>query len=58
MQEKKQLQGLSLPKLEERAKMPWEHTILYTVETPGGELMTMGSQELERYAAGAGKTGR
>lgn len=58
MQEKKQLQGLSLPKLVERAKMPWEHTILYTVETPGGELMTMGSQELERYAAGAGKTGR
>lgn len=58
MQKQKQLQGLSLPKLVERAKMPWERTILYTVETPGGELMTMGPQELERYAAGAGKTGR
>ena len=58
MQEKRQLQGLSLLKLEERAKMPWEHKVLYTAETADGDLMTMGPQELARYAAGAGKTGR
>ncbi len=60
MDREKDLEGLSLPKLDEtppRARMPWEHKVLYTVETPEGELMSMGPEELERYAAEAQKTG-
>ncbi len=62
MEKRNGLQELSLPSPDEaattpqRAQMPWERRTIYTVETPDGELMGMGPEELERYAAGAKKT--
>ena len=34
-----------------RVKMPWEREVTYTVETPEGDLMSMGPEELKRYTA-------
>ena len=60
MPKENELQGLSLPSPEPEkkpaGKMPWQHRVMYTVETPEGDMMTLGPKELERYAAGAKRT--
>lgn len=60
MQQPRELSRPSLPSLEDRrgsgqqrTQMPWEAKMLYTVETPEGDMISLDEKQLEAFAASA-----